>query len=90
MERNTKDNRPTQISLILRVCCGGYLLYLAWELRNVAFQGENGIWFGLAAVVFALIGAVLCFFSARSFLRGEYAGAPVDAPEEESEDDEKE
>ena len=54
MERNTRDRRPTQISLILRICCGGYLLYLAWELRNAAFRGENGIWYGLAAVVFAL------------------------------------
>ena len=82
MERNERDNRTPRVSLILRICCGGYLLYLGWQLRPAAFQGEQGVWFGLAMIAFILIGAALCFFSARSFLRGDYQGAPVDAPEE--------
>ena len=71
MERTTeKKQRPAQISLILRAGCGAYLLYLAWELRGALSQS---VLFVLAALLFLVVGAVLCFFSVRALVRGEYA-----------------
>ena len=52
----TERNNPNQVSLLLRVLCGGYLLYTAWDLRE-AFQ-ESPL-FIISAVAFAIIGAVL-------------------------------
>ena len=71
MERNKKQH-PLQFSLILRIGCGGYLLYLAWGLREGAFSGPQGLLFGIAMVVFALVGSILCFFSIRALARGEF------------------
>ena len=82
MERTTgKKYQQSQISLILRAGCGAYLLYLAWELRGALSQGVQ---FVLAAVLFLVVGAVLCFFSVRALVRGEYA-LPYET-EDETED----
>ena len=71
MEPTTpKKQRPAQISLILRAGCGAYLIYLAWELRGALSQNPL---FVLAVVLFLAVGAVLCFFSVRALVRGEYS-----------------
>ena len=45
-----------QVSLILRLLGGGYLLYTAWDLRGAFQEGPLYIIF---AALFALVGAVL-------------------------------
>lgn len=75
MKRTPTKHRPPQISLILRICCGAYLIYLAWDLRGAvtgALRGEENLLFALAAAVFAVVGAFLLFFSIRALIRGEY------------------
>ena len=71
----------TQVTLILRLACGAYLLYLAWELRDAVFGPERQLGFILAAAVFAVIGLLLCVFSLRGLIRKEYV---IPSDEEES------
>ncbi len=73
----------TQVTLILRLACGAYLLYLAWELRDAVFGPERQLGFILAAAVFAVIGLLLCVFSLRGLIRKEYV---IPSDEEESAD----
>lgn len=73
----------TQVTLILRLACGAYLLYLAWELRDAVFGPERQLGFILAATVFAVIGLLLCVFSLRGLIRKEYV---IPSDEEESAD----
>ena len=53
--KNNANNTP-QISLILRLLCGGYLVYTAWDLRDAFQKGPHFIVF---AIIFAVIGLVL-------------------------------
>ena len=88
MERTPTKHRPPQISLILRTLCGAYLLYLAWDLRRAAVQalrGEENLLFFPAAVVFLVVGALLCFFSIRALIRGEYR-LPYESEDDEGEE----
>ncbi len=85
MKNTSGKTRPPQISLVLRVCCGGYLLYLAWSLRGAALAGERQLFFGGAAILFVLAGAALCFYSIRALARGEFR-RPYETDEGENED----
>ena len=72
---------PSQISLILRLLGGGYLLYLAWSLLSTA--GGNTVYI-LMAVFFALVGAVLLLHTLLRISRGEYTRpTPPDSGESE-------
>ena len=72
---------PSQISLILRLLGGGYLLYLAWSLLSTA--GGNTVYI-LMAVFFGLVGAVLLLHTLLKISRGEYTG-PTPPADGESE-----
>lgn len=72
MEETRRKKRQPQLSLILRVGCGAYLLYLAWGLGGAALAGERRLLFASAALLFTLAGAALCAFSARALARGEF------------------
>ncbi len=76
----------TQVTLLLRLVCGGYLLYLAWELREAVFGPERQLAFILAAALFAVIGLLLCVFSLRGLIRKEYV-MPSDEEEQNSKED---
>lgn len=67
-------------SLWLRLLGGGYLVYLAWDIRG-AFS--DGPLFILAAVVFALVGGGLFGHAARTLIRHAYFRKP---PTQEKED----
>ena len=62
-------NRPPQTSLLLRLLGGGYLVYLAWELRTSIQQSPL---FLIAVVVFGLVGAGLFAHSLVTLLRHGY------------------
>ena len=76
----------TQVTLLLRLVCGGYLLYLAWELREAVFGPKRQLAFILAAALFAVIGLLLCVFSLRGLIRKEYV-MPSDEEEQNSKED---
>ena len=76
----------TQVTLLLRLVCGGYLLYLAWELREAVFGPERQLAFILAAALFAVVGLLLCVFSLRGLIRKEYV-IPSDEEEQTSEEE---
>ena len=77
---------PSQISLILRLLGGGYLLYLAWSLLGTA---DGNTVYVLMAVFFALVGAVLVLHTLLKISRGEYTGPtpPADGESELNEDE---
>ena len=76
----------TQVTLLLRLVCGGYMLYLAWELREAVFGPERQLAFILAAALFAVVGLLLCVFSLRGLIRKEYV-MPSDEEEQNSKED---
>ena len=79
-------SKPPQISLILRLLGGGYLLYLAWSLLGTA--NGNTVYI-LMAAFFALVGAVLVLHTLLKISRGEYTGPtpPVDGESEKNEEE---
>ena len=77
---------PSQISLILRLLGGGYLLYLAWSLLGTA---DGNTVYILMSVFFGLVGAVLLLYTLLKISRGEYTGStpPADGESELNEDE---
>ena len=76
-------SRPPQSSLYLRLLGGGYLVYIAWDLRGAV--AENPL-FWIAILVFGAIGIFLLAESVRKLIRKEYAGAENTAEQETTED----
>jgi len=76
-------NTPPKTSLLLRLLGGGYLVYLAWDLRASA---QDSSLFLIAVIVFGLVGAVLFGHSLMTLLRhGYFRKDPV--PEIETTED---
>ena len=84
--KNRDVSRPPQISLILRLLCGGYLLYLAYDLLEAIQDSPLYI---AAAVVFALVSIVLLVHSVGKLWRGEYTGVNTVAEDHDSNDSEE-
>ena len=59
-------NKTPQTTLYLRLFVGGYLLYLAWDLRTSI---PDSPLFLIAVAVFGLAGAILAGSSLRALLR---------------------
>ena len=76
-------NTPPQTSLLLRLLGGGYLVYLAWDLRASA---QDSLLFLVAVAVFGLVGAALFISSLRTLVtHGYFRKDPV--PEIETTED---
>ena len=78
-----KVNRPPQSSLYLRLLGGGYLVYIAWDLRGAV--DENPL-FWIAILVFGAVGFALAAQSLLKLIRKEYAGAEEASESEITED----
>ena len=80
-----EPTKPAQISLLLRMVGGGYLLYIAWDLRSAFRDGPHILIF---AVLFALIGAGLLGHSIYKFIKKEYIpSSPFYAPLPQNEEE---
>ncbi len=83
--------KPTQITVILRLAAGGYLVYLAFGLLQEFLKSAGGgkmVQLG-CAVLFGAIGAFLAGWSLKKFIKGEYikyGEIPDDEEEEQTED----
>ena len=83
--------KPTQITVILRLAAGGYLVYLAFGLLQECLKPAGGgkmVRLG-CAVLFGAIGAFLAGWSLKKFIKGEYikyGEIPDDEEEEQTED----
>ena len=78
-----ETGRPPQSSLYLRLLGGGYLIYIAWDLRGAVAE-EPLFW--LAILVFGTVGLFLLVQSLVKLFRKEYAGAEVPPEPENTED----
>ena len=63
---SNQEDKITSTSLFLRLLGGGYLVYLAWDLRGGV--RENPL-FLIAAIVFGLVGVVLFTHSLLTMIR---------------------
>ncbi len=77
--------KPPQASLLLRILGGGYLVYLAWELRGTIRESQL---FLAAVIAFGLVGVLLVFFSLRELMTSGYFRNETETPpSDESEED---
>lgn len=80
-------------SLVIRTVAGGYLIYLAYQLLTGLKDGgiENPAISIAGAVLFAIAGGIMIFFSLKALKNGEYMEAYMEKEETEpSEDTEEE
>ena len=92
MKQKRPFRRPLQLHVLLRLACGAYRIYLAWGLREGAFQGQNGMVFGIAMILFGLVGVALAGWNIFLLATGRYrlpheSEYLEDAPASESEMD---
>ncbi len=80
---SSSPSNPPQTSLLLRLLGGGYLVYLAWDMRS-AFA--DGLIYLIPAVLFAVVGALLFGHSLWKLVRHEYFRKDP-TPETESTED---
>lgn len=69
-----KTSKPAQITVILRMVAGAYLIYLAVGLLGEAMKATGGrqlLQIG-SMLLFMAVGAVLCVWSLRKLIKGEY------------------
>ena len=76
-------SRPPQTSYLLRLLGGGYLVYLAWDLRTSV---QQNLLFLAAVVVFGLVGAALFASSLITLIRHGYFRKNNDSEIETTED----
>ena len=79
-----KNVQPPQVSLLLRVLGGGYLVYLAYELLFKS-SSKPGTLILVSAILFALVGNVLLVVSLYQLVTHEYFYQKDTPSEEETE-----
>ena len=73
-KREESAAKPTQITVMLRLVAGGYLVYLAFGLLQEYLKPAGGgrvVQIGFA-VFFGATGAFLAGWSLKKFIKGEY------------------
>ena len=90
-KREESAAKPTQITVMLRLVAGGYLVYLAFGLLQEYLKPAGGgrmVQIGFA-VFFGATGAFLAGWSLKKYIKGEYVkyGEIPDDDEEEQTDD---
>lgn len=84
-EKGKKTSRPAQVTVILRLVAGGYLIYLALGLGKEAIVSEGGrqlLQMGFL-VLFLVVGALLVGWSLKKLIKGEYIHPGEDEEEAE-------
>ena len=90
-KREESAAKPTQITVMLRLVAGGYLVYLAFGLLQDYLKPAGGgkmVQLG-CGVLFGVIGAFLAGWSLKKFIKGEYikyGEIPDDEEDDQTED----
>lgn len=84
---NTNSSKPAQVTVILRLIAGGYLVYLAYGLLQEYQKPVGGgqlLQIG-AAILFFSFGVVIAGWSVLKFAKGDYIryGQVMDDEEDE-------
>ncbi len=79
-----KYKGTTKVSLTIRILVGAYLLYTAYTLFKgiPQYTGNEKIVFILFSIFFAVIGALLIFFSGKALLNKQYDDGSCNDEEE--------
>lgn len=88
IEKGRKPSRPAQVTVILRLVAGCYLMYLAFGLGKEAIVSQGGrqlLQLGCLAL-FLAVGALLGGWSLMKLLKGEYIHPGEDEIEDEAEE----
>lgn len=82
---------PAQVTILLRLAAGGYLLYLSYGLIPgiLAQTGERRIIQAVFVVIFVVVGALLLGWSAKKLLKGEFIRPGQLSEDDDSEEQEK-
>ena len=64
-----ESNSPPEFASIIRILGGGYLVYLAWDLRSAI--GDSPLYL-IAVLVFAVVGLALLLTSIRYLVNHRY------------------
>ena len=72
-----------QMKLVLRLLCGGYLVYLAYDLFKTS---EGKVQFIAAAAVFGLAGGGLFLHSLLTLVKSDHSRNPPPKDEENTEE----
>jgi len=94
MEQEHKSQKktayPAQVTVLLRLAAGGYLLYLAYGLIPdiLASAGERRIIQAAFVLLFAVVGALLFGWSAKKLIKGEFI-RPGQLPEEDDSEEQE-
>lgn len=80
------EKLPTTLTLLIRVLVGGYLLYTDYQLigsfSKPDITPQEKVFFGVAMLVFFVVGVILIGLSAKYYKEGRYQGGAMDAGEE--------
>ena len=86
-EKLPTSKLPTQLTLTVRALVGGYLLYTDYQLigslTNPDNTPQNKVFFGVAMLVFLVVGVFLLGLSAKYYKEGRYQGGAMDAGEDD-------
>lgn len=82
---------PAQVTVLLRLAAGGYLLYLSYGLIPdiLASTGERRIIQAVFVLIFAVVGALLLGWSAKKLIKGEFIRPGQLPDDDDSEEQEK-
>lgn len=80
------NNYVPKSSLVIRMIAGGYLMYLAFQLITTLEEQTINQWISIGcAVLFAIAGAIMLFFSLKALKNKEYKEAWENQEEEKKE-----
>lgn len=80
---------PGQFVLTARLIVGGYVLYLAYGLKDAVINAENSFKAGgflIAIICFVICGGYFTYASLRDYVIGRFVGGKLDLGDEPEDD----
>lgn len=89
-KKKNHTSKPAQMTVMLRLAAGGYLVYLAFELlKEYVNPGSGGQLIQIVCgILFLAVGAVLAVWALKKLIKGDYVKFG-DFPEDDGDGDEQ-